>query len=198
MEKLLIVDACVRGELSRTRKLANRVIDLYCDAHPEVVVEAVDLCALRPEPQYPEILAQRDALYKMGKLDHPIFDLAHQFAQADRIILAAPFWDLDYPAILKIYLERVSMADITFRYDELGRIEGNCKAQKLLLVTTRGSCVAGTEMEHATGHLEALCRMYGIPEFICLDAEGLDDDFLDSKEIMAEAMVRAEAIAAAF
>ena len=30
-------------------------------------------------------------------------------------------------------------------------------------------------METATPVLKALCTMYGIPEFQCLDAEGLDD-----------------------
>ena len=198
MEKLLIVDACVRGTMSRTSKLANRFIDLYCDANPDMLVEAVNLCALRLEPQYPEVLAQRDALCQMGKLGHPMFDLAHQFADADRIIIAAPFWDLDYPAILKIYLERISMADITFGYDEIGNPKGLCKAKKLLLITTRGWAVGGTEMECATAHLKALCKMYGIEEFLCLDAEGLDDDFQDPKEIMNEALARAEALVPTF
>lgn len=76
----------------------------------------------RLEPQYPEVLARRDALAATGKLDDPLFADAWQFARADRIVLAAPFWELSFPAILKIYLERVSMRDITFGYEESGLV----------------------------------------------------------------------------
>ena len=94
-----------------------------------------------------------------------MFEPARQFAAADKLVIAAPFWDMSFPAILKIYLERISVTDLTFGYSEEGAMVGLCRASKLLYITTRGGNYAGTPMETATPVLKALCTMYGIPEF---------------------------------
>ena len=201
MEQLLFINACVRGEKSRSLKLARRCLDRWQQAHPDGAITEVDLCKDRPVPQYPEVLAERDALWEAGKLDHPMFDLAHQFANADRIVMAAPFWELSFPAILKIYLERITVTNITFGYNEQGANVGLCKAGKLLLITTRGGNFSRPEtawMEMGARQLEALCAMYGIPSFQCLAAEGLDDIRNDKEAILAEAMSRADALAEVF
>ena len=43
---------------------------------------------------------------KAGALDDPLLDYARQFARADQILIAAPCWDLSFPAVLRAYLER--------------------------------------------------------------------------------------------
>lgn len=201
MEQLLFINACVRGEKSRSLKLARRFLGGWQKAHPNGTITEVDLCKDRLLPQYPEVLAQRDELWNQGKLDDPMFAPARQFAAANKIVIAAPFWDLSYPAILKIYLERISVTNITFGYDEQGNNVGLCKAGKLLLITTRGGNFSRPEtawMEMGARQLEALCAMYGIPCFQCLAAEGLDDIRNDKEAILAEAMGRADALAEVF
>ena len=47
MENLLFINACVRGERSRTLKLARRFLDAYRAAHPDTVITERDLCAAR-------------------------------------------------------------------------------------------------------------------------------------------------------
>lgn len=201
MEDLLFINACVRGQKSRTLQLARRFLGAWQHAHPEAVITERDLCRDRLLPQYPEVLEERDALWSAGKLDDPIFAPAIQFAAAGRIVIAAPFWDLSFPAILKIYLERISVTNITFGYDDLGRSVGLCKADKLLLITTRGGDFSIPEiswMEMGARQLEALCAMYGISSFQCLTAQGLDDIRNDKEAILAQAMDQAEKLAETF
>ena len=198
MSELLFIDACVRGEKSRTRKLAEHFLEAYEKKNPGCVITRRDLCADRLQPQYPEVLAERDALWEAGRFDHPVFAPARQFAVADRIVIAAPFWDLSFPAILKIYLERISVTNITFGYDEQGRMKGLSRAKKLLLITTRGGYYKGGPLEMGARQLEALCAMYGIPEFLCLDAEGVDDARNDVSALLTEAMERGTALAETF
>lgn len=201
MEDLLFINACVRGQKSRTLQLARRFLGAWQHAHPEAVIIERDLCRDRLSPQYPEVLEERDALWSAGKLDDPLFQPARQFAAAGRIVIAAPFWDLSFPAILKIYLERISVTNITFGYDDLGRSVGLCKADKLLLITTRGGDFSIPEiswMEMGARQLEALCTMYGIPSFQCLTAQGLDDIRNDKEAILAQAMDQAEKLAETF
>lgn len=201
MEDLLFINACVRGQKSRTLQLARRFLGAWQHAHPEAVITERDLCRDRLSPQYPEVLEERDALWSAGKLDDPLFQPARQFAAAGRIVIAAPFWDLSFPAILKIYLERISVTNITFGYDDLSRSVGLCIADKLLLITTRGGDFSIPEiswMEMGARQLEALCSMYGIPSFQCLTAQGLDDIRNDKEAILAQAMDQAEKLAETF
>ena len=200
MSELLFVNACVRGEKSRTLRLARRFLEEFSATHPAYSITECNLCADRLQPQYPEILEERDALWAAGRLDQPMFEPARQFAAAGKIVIAAPFWDLNFPAILKIYLERISVTDITFGYDEKGAMKGLCRADKLLLITTRGGNYSEdlAWMEMGARQLEALCAMYGIPSFQCLCAEGLDDVRNDKAALLAEAEARAEALAAGF
>ena len=37
---------------------------------------------------------------------HEMFRYAKAFAEADEILIAAPFWDLAFPAILRNYIEK--------------------------------------------------------------------------------------------
>ena len=201
MKELLFIDACIRGERSRTKRLAERFLDAFTSKQPDYTITRRELCADRLVPQYPEVLEERDALWNAGRLDDPMFEPARQFAAADRIVIAAPFWDLSFPAILKIYLERISVTDITFGYNEQGDMVGLCRAEELLLITTRGGDFSGEDvnwMEMGTKHLKALCAMYGVPRFRCLAAEGLDDVRRDGGAILEKAMEQAEALAAAF
>ncbi len=201
MDDLLFINACVRGDRSRSLKLARHFLSKWQALHSQASLTELDLCTHRLPPQYPEVLEERDALWNAGKLDHPMFAPAHQFAGAGKLVIAAPFWDLSFPAILKIYLERISVTDITFGYDDLGRSVGKCRADKLLFITTRGGNFSSPEtawMEMGARQLEALCAMYGIDQFLCLAAEGLDDIRNDKDALMAQAMARAEATAEVF
>lgn len=201
MSELLFVNACIRGQRSRTLKLARHFLAEYEKNHPETRVVERNLMEERLEPQYPEVLDERDALWNAGRLDEPMFAPARQFASAGRIVLAAPFWDLSYPAVLKIYLERISVTNITFGYDDQGGNVGLCKAEKLLLITTRGGDFSSPEtqwMESGARHLQALCAMYGIPSFQLLCAEGLDDVRNDKEAILAQAMARGAQLARSF
>ena len=168
MSELLFVNACVRGARSRTLALARHFLTEYEKSHPGDRVTERNLMEERLEPQYPEVLAERDTLWNAGRLEEPMFAPARQFAGADRIVIAAPFWDLSYPAILKIYLERISVTNLTFGYDDAGNSVGLCRAKRLLLITTRGGNFSLPEtawMESGARHLQALCAMYGIPDF---------------------------------
>ena len=52
-----------------------------------------------------------------------------QFAAADVIVIAAPYWDLMFPAVLKTYLENITVTGITFCYSDQGRPQSMCKAK---------------------------------------------------------------------
>ena len=82
------------------------------------------------------LLRERDRLRAAGALDRPRFDYARQFAGAEHVVFAAPFWDMSFPTFLKVYIEDISVEGITFHTVETG-LEGLCGGKKLILLTTR-------------------------------------------------------------
>ena len=100
-------------------------------------ITEVNLNLENMEPLNRTTLQKRERLLREGELDDPMFRYAKQFAEADEIVIAAPFWDLSFPAKLKIYMEQITVSGITFRYIN-GRPSGLCRAKRLTYITTSG------------------------------------------------------------
>ena len=132
-------------------------------------------------------VAKRDLLAAKGDFSDPMFDYAKQFMAADTIVIAAPFWDLSFPAALKQYFEQVNAIGITFRYTETGEPQGLCKAEKLYYVTTAGGPIYSDAFGY--GYVKALAQtFYGIPETEMISAENLDVIGADVEAILRETM----------
>ena len=174
--KLLFVDCCIskRGADSRTRAVADAFLDTFRANHPGAEVETVtpeQLLALKPFDV--EMLNDREALAGAGAFDAPVFDLARQFRGADAVVVAAPYWDLSYPAALRTYVEYISAVGLTYHYESDG-CHGDCKAQRLVYLTSGGDF----EHEDSIGvlHWRQLCGLFGVKRFDYVFAGGLDID----------------------
>ena len=196
MTNVLYIDCCIRGEQSRTRKLA----DAFLFALSQRADISVDRLTLMDEPLVPfqnGFFWQRERLLEQGELDHPRFRYAHQFQQADRIVIAAPFWDLSFPALLKVYIENLCVQGITFDCDETGT-HGVCRAKSMLLLTTRGGALEGSPLDNGTKYLGDMAKFFGIPSFAYVAADGLDLGLEPVEAILARAIARAQALAETF
>ena len=184
---ILLVNACVRKE-SRTKRLADAVTARMGGDVQEVKVWETDL------PVADEaFLEKRDALIAGEVWSDPMFDLARQFAEADTIVVAAPYWDLSFPAALKQYFEQVNLTGITFRYTPEGVPEPMCKAGRLIYVMTAGGTFVPEEF--GFGYVKALAQgYYGIGDVRLIEAVGLDiygndvDAILEAAEETIEGM----------
>jgi len=178
---VLLVNACVRGE-SRTRKLAEKLLEEIGGDRVEVRLEDVVF------PKTDEaFLKKRDSLIATRQFGDDYFSLAKQFAAADTIVIAAPYWDLSFPAALKQYIEHINVLGITFEYTPEGIPKGLCKAKKLYYVMTAGGTFVPEE--YGFGYIKALAQnFYGIKEVELIKAVGLDIAGADVDGIMKEAV----------
>ena len=177
---ILFIDACVRPQ-SRTRRLAKRLL-----AHLSGPVETVRLDAIVFPKTDAAFLEKRDACIASGDFSDSMFDLAKQFARADTVVIAAPHWDLSFPAALKQYVEQINVVGLTFRYGDSDVPIPLCRATALYYVATAG----GPVRDHAYGYgyVQGLCReFYGIGETTLVYAEGLDLPGADPEAILNRA-----------
>lgn len=162
----LFVNACLRDEESRTLALCKEYLDGKTGIHE------VNLANMHLEPFYKGEVAYRTQLANSGVFDDRIFDLSKQFAEADEIVIGAPYWDLSFPAALKVYIEHISVCGITFHYNESGAIEGLCKADTLTYITTGGGPVKAANFGYE--YICGIANMFGIPDTRLIAAENLD------------------------
>ena len=114
-----------------------------------------------------------------------MFNLARQFSEADKIVIAAPFWDLSFPASLKQYFEQINVTGITFYYTDEGIPKGLCSATDLYYVTTAGGNYFPEE--YGFGYVKSLAQgFYGIQNVRLIRALGLDIAGADTERIVQD------------
>lgn len=186
MKKILYVDANVNRDTSRTERLAQALLKRLDG--PEVEIDTLVLEDENLQPLGGALSSERMALSKAGDFSHPVFDYAKQFAAVDEVVIAAPYWDFSFPAMLKIYFELLCAQGVTFVYSDEGIPTGLCNVKRAYYVTTAGG-YAG-DWDYGYDQVKALCQLYfGIPEVRCFRAEGLDIITNDPEAIMDEALL---------
>jgi FMN-dependent NADH-azoreductase len=179
-QSILYINACVRKE-SRTQILAGKLLAKLDKPYEEIRLEEIAFPATTEE-----YLEKRNQLMIDGDLQNPMFDLARQFSEAETIVIAAPYWDLSFPAMLKQYLEQINVVGITFKYTEDGIPVGLCRAKRIYYVTTAGGCYVPED--YGFGYVKALAQSYyGIRDVRKVEAVGLDIYGADVDKIMKAA-----------
>lgn len=174
MKKLLYIDACIRNSESRTKKIATPIVEALKGTYD---VQTLVLNELHLEVVQEDLIRRRNK----GEIDFTVMSWAEMVRDADRIVIAAPFWDMSIPAALKVFIELCSIFDVTFKSDDK-TCYGNCKAEKMLFITTRGMDIAtGDELEQATSYLKALSRLWGIGPLQVVAAQNMD--YVSEEEI---------------
>ncbi len=177
---VLYLNACVRGEGSRTDRLARA----YLKTRENVVERRLSENGMKPLDR--ETLEKRTALIAAGRFDDEMFAPAREFAAADEIVVGAPLWDLGFPACLKVYLENIYVTGVVSRYSPEGVPVGLCRAKRLVYVTTAGGPL---DARFGYDYLASLAKgAFGISETRLISAEGLDLDGADADAIIAEAV----------
>ena len=173
MEKLIVIDSCMR-EGSRTRRILRAAMEVLSGRYD---VETVDVNALALPPVTPETLAERSS----GVVPEETVAVARRIASADRLVIAAPFWDMSFPAALKAFFENMSLFGVTFT-DNGRTCEGLCRCRRVMYITTRGMDIeTGSARDQGSSYIGALSSLWGLGEVITVAAWNLD--YLQGEEL---------------
>lgn len=177
---ILYINCCVREE-SRTARLAKAYLDKLGKEYREVYLPEEDI-----QPMDRQRVNRRMELAGKGDFSDEMFRYARDFANADEIVIAAPYWDLSFPSILKIYIENIYAVGLVCRYTEEGEPVGMCKAEKLTYITTAGGPYVP---DYSYGYLRSLAMdFFGIKSTRLIKAEMLDIAGYDAEAIVQKAI----------
>ena len=160
-KKLLFVDCCISNHASRTKKLCNDFLMEFKKKN-DVIVETVIINAGSVSSFTGEQLDRRDGFIAQNDYSNEMFNMARQFALADYIVIGAPYWDLSFPSLLKVYIENIMVNGLTFCYAETG-MKGLCLAEKLYYITTAGGYIL-QDYNMGYDYIKAISYVLGIKE----------------------------------
>lgn len=166
MKRLFYIDSCLRSG-SKTKRIADALIYRLSDKYE---VDTIRLSEYDFPVVKNDILNERSN----GYVPEEYVQIARKIAAADRLVISAPFWDMSFPSALKVFLENMSLFNVTFASNEK-ECYGLCKAEKVLYITTRGMNIkTGEEMEQATPYIKAISKLWGLGELHVIAAENMD------------------------
>ncbi|MCR5206909.1 MAG: NAD(P)H-dependent oxidoreductase [Eubacterium sp.] len=179
---ILYINCCVRSE-SRTDRIARALLTKLGNEYTELYLPSLGL-----KPLSEEMLEKRTGLIESGDYSNGMFTLAKQFASADKIVVSAPYWDLSFPSLLKLYIENIYVTGIVSEYASDGAPHGLCKASELIYVTTAGGPYVP---DYSFGYIKELAENYlGIAKATLVKAEMLDVDGFNPEEIVNETIAK--------
>ena len=186
MRKILYVNACVKRDIdSRTNRLAQTYLN-KCLGSQYCSLSIVNLEDTIMYPLSGKSLAEREKAIANNDFSGSAFELARSFAAADEVVIAAPYWDLSFPALLKLYIEQICINKLTFSYDEKGKPRGLTNIKKAVYLTTSGGYIGSCNLgfEYIKGVFSTL---FGIKEISFYSAEGFDISGNDPEQLIADA-----------
>ena len=166
MKRLFHIDSCLRNG-SKTKRIADALIDRLSERYE---IETIRLSDYDFPVVKDGILNERSG----GYVQEEYVMIARKIAEADRLVISSPFWDMSFPSALKVFLENMSLFNVTFASNEK-ECYGLCKAEKVLYITTRGMNIkTGDELEQATPYIKAISKLWGLGELHVISAENID------------------------
>lgn len=198
MSKVLYIKANVKPEgQSRTFKVSDKFIEEYKLQNPEDEVVTLDLYEENIDFLKGEDLAAVFGPKNDESRNHPILKYAYQFAEADKYIIAAPMWNLSIPAILKAYIDYISVTGITFKYTAEGPV-GLLNNKKAIHIVSRGGEYSNASYEMGDRYIRTILNFFGIKDITTLAIENVDVIGVNVEEKVQEGKAKAKKIVKEF
>jgi FMN-dependent NADH-azoreductase len=181
---VLHIDSSALGAASASRQLSAAAVRILRDSNADVSVTYRDLAQTPPAHLSPALLLalrpppgmQSGHVPDVAEELQLTETLINEFLQADVVVLGAPMYNFSVPSSLKAWIDRVAQAGRTFRYTQEGPV-GLAGGKKVLIISSRGSVMAGTPieaaMDHQESYLKAVMGFFGIAAVKIIRAEGL-------------------------
>jgi FMN-dependent NADH-azoreductase len=155
MSTLLYVSASPKGASSDSRALAGAFLDTHRQAHPDVVVDEIDLFDGKL-PAFGHLAAEakmavwgggQPSAEQQGEWDaaRAVFD---RFAAADAYLFTVPMWNAGVPYALKQWIDIISQPGWLFSFTPDAGYSGLIRGKKAAVIYTSGVYQPGAPLTY--------------------------------------------------
>lgn len=174
MSKVLYIKANIKPEgVSRTFQVSDYFLEEYKKQHPEDEITVLDLYQEKVDFLRPADLEVMGQVNDESKKNTTFLKYAFQFAEADKYVFAAPMWNLGFPAILKAYIDYITITGITFHYTEEGP-KGLLQNKKAVHIVARGGEYGDAPYEMGDRYLRTILNFFGVNDIQTIAIENMD------------------------
>ena len=179
--KLLHLDSSLLGDASASRQLSRAIVERLQRDLPglEAIYRDLDAAPL-PHLTGADLAAGRqpangldEAASAVAKTNAAVLQ---EFLDADIVVVGAPMYNLGVPSALKAWIDRISIAGVTFRYTEKGPV-GLAGGKRVVIASTRGGLYGegspGAALDFQETYLRAVFAFLGVTDVQVVRAEGL-------------------------
>ncbi|EJT5919538.1 TPA: FMN-dependent NADH-azoreductase [Clostridium perfringens] len=198
MSKVLYIKANIKNEgESRTFKVSDSFVEEYKRNNPEDEIITLDLYKENIDFLRADDLGKLFGPKDEESKNNSILKYAYEFADADKYIIAAPMWNLSFPAILKAYIDYVSVSGITFKYTAEGPV-GLLNNKKAVHIVSRGGAYDNSPYEMGDRYLRTILGFFGIKDIETIAIDNLDVIGVNVEEKVEEGIEKATSLAKKF
>ncbi|MBI6039143.1 NAD(P)H-dependent oxidoreductase [Clostridium perfringens] len=198
MSKVLYIKANIKNEgESRTFKVSDSFVEEYKRNNPEDEIITLDLYKENIDFLRADDLGKLFGPKDEESKNNSILKYAYEFAAADKYIIAAPMWNLSFPAILKAYIDYVSVSGITFKYTAKGPV-GLLNNKKAVHIVSRGGAYDNSPYEMGDRYLRTILGFFGIKDIETIAIDNLDVIGVNVEEKVEEGIKKATSLAKKF
>ncbi|EHK2327819.1 FMN-dependent NADH-azoreductase [Clostridium perfringens] len=198
MSKVLYIKANIKNEgESRTFKVSDSFVEEYKRNNPEDEIITLDLYKENIDFLRADDLGKLFGPKDEESKNNSILKYAYEFADADKYIIAAPMWNLSFPAILKAYIDYVSVSGITFKYTAEGPV-GLLNNKKAVHIVSRGGAYDNSPYEMGDRYLRTILGFFGIKDIETIAIDNLDVIGINVEEKVEEGIEKAISLAKKF
>lgn len=187
MSTLLYITANPKGlAQSYSLQLGQAFIEAYQAAHPQDEIRQLDL--YRQEENFLQ-LSDMEVLFapdKAALAGHPVLAPVHQFMQADKYVFAFPMWNFGLPSILKAYVDKISVAGLTFRYTADGPQGLLHNKKALLLNATGGDYREAIQLDHCARYMQDILAFMGVTDVQSFTVHSTNIQGFDAAGLLAQ------------
>jgi FMN-dependent NADH-azoreductase len=181
MKKILNITSSPRGAASSSIQLANVIIDKLRAAHPDAVVETVDLVNLHfPHLEESHLTSFFTPAEKHSAADKAAIrhsdQMIRSIQEADILVIGAPMYNFSIHSTLKAWIDHIVRSGVTFRVSE-GHPEGLIKGKKVYVAISSGGIYSEGPMksyDFIEPYLRFILGFIGLTDMTFFRAEGFN------------------------
>ncbi|GAB7538158.1 FMN-dependent NADH-azoreductase [Burkholderia sp. 3C] len=184
MTRVLYIEGSPNKAHSASIEVCNAFLDAYRLAHPDHVIEKLDIWNLRiPEFDADALAAKYAGLNGVALTPaqaeawQGIKELAAPFLAADKLLFGVPLWNFSIPYKLKHLIDAISQKDVLFSFDSSG-FTGMLRGKKAAVVyarglnfTSPGSFTPASEFDLQRPYMETWLKFVGVEDVVGIVVE---------------------------
>ena len=179
MKNILHVMSSIQGNDSNSIKLGNTIVQKVQEKYPGSTLEELDLVGLDLPQLNPDILRafftpddkRTDEEKESVRNSNGAIE---QLFAADIIVIGAPLYNFTIHSALKVWIDHISRAGITFRYGENGPV-GLVTGKKVYIAMSSGGIYSegpSQQNDFVAPYLKAILGFLGMGDVTVIRIEG--------------------------